>query len=252
MIVSVDHGGVRELRLARPPVNALNPALMTALRDALRAAVSAGCGAIVLSGAPGRFSGGLDVPELLRLERSDIRATWELFFALLKDVACSPVPVVAALTGHSPAGGTVLAIGADYRVLAEGPYLVGLNEVQVGLPLPEVIHRLLVHVVGARQAERLAVAGLLVEPAEALRVGLVDEVLALDEVIPRAVGWATGLVGRPAAAMSETRHLARRDVRGAFDGVTPRLIDEIVERWFSAETRGVMQGLAARLGKLGR
>src|SRR5688500_8021775 len=141
MIISADHGPVRELRLDRPPVNALNPALMAELRAALGRASSDGCGAVVLSGAPGRFSGGLDVPALLRLEKGEIRATWELFFGLLKDIACSSTPVVAALTGHSPAGGTVLAIYADYRVLAEGRFLVGLNEVQVGLPVPAVLHR---------------------------------------------------------------------------------------------------------------
>ena len=111
---------------------------MTALRAALARAAGDGCGGLVLSGAPGRFSGGLDVPELLRLGRADIRATWELFFALLKDIACSALPIAAALTGHSPAGGTVLAIFADYRVLADGPFFVGLNEVQVGLPVPAV------------------------------------------------------------------------------------------------------------------
>lgn len=249
MIISVDHGPVRELRLDRPPVNALNPALMAELRAALGRAGSDGCRAVVLSGAPGRFSGGLDVPALLRLDRTEIQATWELFFLLLKDIACSPIPIVAALTGHSPAGGTVLAIFADYRVLAEGRFLVGLNEVQVGLPVPVVLHRALVHVVGARQAERLAVGGLLVDPAEALRLGLVDEVVPPDQVIPRAVAWAAELLRRPATAMMATRQLARHDLRQAFDEVTPRAIEAIVEQWFSAETQGVMQALAAKLGK---
>src|SRR5436190_22667482 len=134
MIVTMDHhGGVRELRLSRPPVNALNPELITALRDELARAHLEGCEAVVVSGARGRFSGGLDVPELLRLDRAQMRATWAQFFSLLRDLAFSQVPVVAAMTGHSPAGGTVLALFADYRVLAEGPHLVGLNEVQVGL-----------------------------------------------------------------------------------------------------------------------
>ncbi|MEO5768858.1 MAG: enoyl-CoA hydratase/isomerase family protein [Polyangia bacterium] len=249
MITTVEHGRVRELRLSRPPVNALNPALMAALRAALARAATDGCGGVVLSGTPGRFSGGLDVPELLRLGRDDIRATWELFFALLRDIACSDFPTVAALTGHSPAGGTVLAVCADYRVLAEGPYLLGLNEVQVGLSVPPVLFRVLSHVVGARQAERLAVGGLLLPPAEALRVGLVDEVLPLDAVVPRAVAWATELAGRPPVAMVTTRRLARRELREAFEAVTPDLLDGIVEQWFSAETQAVMQALAAKLGK---
>jgi Delta3-Delta2-enoyl-CoA isomerase len=249
MIVTVDHGPVRELRLARPPVNALNPELLRALRVAIAQAREDSCGAIVLSGSPGRFSGGLDVPQLLQLDRSEMRATWELFFALLKDIACSDLPIAAALTGHSPAGGTVLAIFADFRVLAEGPYLVGLNEVRVGLPVPEVLYRALVHVVGARQAERLAVGGLLLDPAEALRAGLVDEVVPVDDVIPRAVAWTTDLLSRPAVAMSTTRRRARRPLQEAFDIVTPTMLDGLADQWFSAETQSVMRALASKLGQ---
>ncbi len=249
MITTIDHGRVRELRLARPPVNALNPALMTALREAFSRASREEAGGIVLSGAPGRFSGGLDVPELLRIGRAEMRDTWELFFALMKDIAASDIPIAAAMTGHSPAGGTVLAIFADYRVLADGPFLVGLNEVQVGLPVPEVLYRALVRVVGARQAERLAVAGLLLGPAEALHVGLVDEVAPPDDVIPRAVAWTTALLARPAIAMAATRRLARRPLQDAFDTVTPALLDSIVDSWFGTETQAVMQALASKLGK---
>jgi len=69
-------------------------------------------------------------------------------------------------------------------VLAAGDFLVGLNEVRVGLPVPEVLVRALAYTVGERQAARLAVGGLLVPPEEALRVGLVDEVVPVAEVVP--------------------------------------------------------------------
>src|SRR5258708_38520017 len=127
MLEIIDHGAVRELRLARPPVNALDPALVAALRAGLAGARAAGREAVVRSGAPGRFSGGLDVPALLLLGREEIRDTWKAFFGLMRELAASPIPTVAALTGHSPAGGTVLAMFTDYRVMAEGPYLIGLN-----------------------------------------------------------------------------------------------------------------------------
>src|SRR5205085_7814326 len=100
MIVTLDHGRVRELRMSRPPVNALDPELIAALRDGLQRAHNDGCGAVVLSGARGRFSGGLDVPELLRLDRGQMRALWAQFFGLLRDLAFSEIPVVAAMTGH--------------------------------------------------------------------------------------------------------------------------------------------------------
>ncbi|HEY2731045.1 MAG TPA: enoyl-CoA hydratase/isomerase family protein [Polyangia bacterium] len=249
MIETVEHGTIRELRLARPPVNALDPALLLALREALREATDAGREAIVLSGSPGRFSGGLDVPALLSLDRAGILDAWRTFFALMRDLAASPVPVVAALTGHSPAGGTVLALFADYRVLASGDFLVGLNEVRVGLPVPEVLLRALVYTVGERQAARLAVGGLLVPPDEALRVGLVDEVAPVDEVVPRAVAWARELLGRPRAAMTATRTLARRPLVTAFEAVDDQMLGAVVEQWFSPEAQSTLRALVARLKK---
>jgi Delta3-Delta2-enoyl-CoA isomerase len=249
MVETLAHGPIRELRLARPPVNAFDPALMRALREALRDAIAGGGEAIVVSGSPGRFSGGLDVPALLTLDRGGIRDAWTTFFALMRDLAASPVPVAAALTGHSPAGGTVLALFADHRVLASGDFLVGLNEVRVGLPVPEVLLRVLAYVVGERQAARLAVGGLLVGPEEALRIGLVDDVVPLAEVVPRSLAWAGDLLARPRAAMTATRALVRRPLIEAFDAVGARSIDAITDQWFSPEAQATLRALATRLKK---
>jgi Delta3-Delta2-enoyl-CoA isomerase len=245
----IDHGRVREVRLARPPVNALNPALIAALAEALRAAPAEGASAVVLSGAPGRFSGGLDLPELLQLGPSELRAMWTGFFGLLRAIATSPVPVAAALTGHSPAGGTVLAVFADYRIMSAGAYKIGLNEVQVGLPVPEVLMRGLTHLVGPRQAERLAVGGLLLAPDEALRLGMVDEVAPLDEVVPRTIAWAADLLTRPPIAMATTRRLARRPLAEAFDALDDAAMDAVVAAWAGSEAQATLQAIAARLGK---
>jgi len=249
LIDVIDHDRVRELRLARPPVNALNHPLMTALRAALADAVAAGRGAVVLSGAPGRFSGGLDLPELLQLAPGALREMWRDFFGLMRDIAASPIPTVAAMTGHSPAGGTVLALFADYRIMAEGAYKLGLNEVQVGLPVPEVLVRALAYVVGPRQAARLAAGGLLLDPPEALKVGLVDETAPADEVVPRAIAWAADLLTRPPHAMAGTRRLARQPLVEAFETLGDRSLDQIVAGWTAPEAQATLGAIAARLGK---
>ncbi|HXU60642.1 MAG TPA: enoyl-CoA hydratase/isomerase family protein [Polyangia bacterium] len=252
MISVREHGRVRELSLSRSPVNALDPGLMQALRSALREARQAGCRAVVISGRPGCFSAGLDVPALLRLDRAGIRQAWEGLFSLLGEIAMSDIPIAAALTGHSPAGGAVLAICADYRVLAEGPYLIGLNEVQVGLPVPEVLHRVLTHVVGARTAERLAVSGALIGPAEALRCGLVDELAPLAEVVPRAVAWLEGVLGQAPAAVADNRRRARQPLFDAFATVDGALVEKMLEAWFSPETQAATRALVARLAQEAR
>jgi len=235
--------------MARPPVNALNAGLIAALRAALADAVAAGRGAVVLSGAPGKFSGGLDLPDLLQLAPGPLREMWRDFFGLMRDIAASPIPTVAAMTGHSPAGGTVLAVFADYRIMAEGAYKLGLNEVQVGLPVPEVLVRALTYVVGARQAARLAAGGLLLDPGEALRVGLVDETAPADEVVPRAIAWASDLLARPPQAMALTRRLARQALVDAFESLGERSLDQIVAAWSAPEAQATLGAIAARLGK---
>jgi enoyl-CoA hydratase/carnithine racemase len=249
LIDVIDHDRVRELRLARPPVNALNHPLMTALRAALADAVAAGRGAVVLSGAPGRFSGGLDLPDLLQLAPGPLREMWRDFFGLMRDIAASPIPTVAAMTGHSPAGGTVLAVFTDYRIMAEGAYKLGLNEVQVGLPVPEVLVRALAYVVGPRQAALLAAGGLLLDPGEALKVGLVDETAPADEVVPRAIAWAADLLTRPPQAMAATRRLARQALVDAFETLGDRSLDQIVAGWTAPEAQATLGAIAARLGK---
>ncbi len=247
MVTVTDHGRVRELSLSRRPVNALNLELMVALRSRIGEARRDGCGAILLSGRPGCFSAGLDVPELLRLDRPQMRATWQQLFGLLADVATSDIPVAAALTGHSPAGGAVIAICTDYRVMAEGDYLIGLNEVEVGLPVPEVLHRVLVHLVGPRTAERLEVTGALLNPADALRCGMLDEVVAMADVVPRGLAWLGRVLAGAPSAVATTRRMARQPLFDAFATVDEALIDRMLEAWFSDETQRALRALVARL-----
>lgn len=84
--------------------------------------------------------------------------------------------------------------------MAQGEYKLGLNEVQVGIPLPPVIVSALKRLVGARHAERLAVSGALLSPQEALDIGLVDEVASVEQVVPRAQEWCLRMLALPSEA----------------------------------------------------
>src|SRR3546814_17287786 len=130
------------------------------LVEALREAVADGAAGSVLAGGPKVFSAGLDVPFLLTLpDRDALKAAWEQFFLAARELAACPVPVAAAINGHAPAGGCVLALCCDYRVMADGPSRIGLNEPQVGLVAPAGIQRRMRRVGGAPRAERLRVSG---------------------------------------------------------------------------------------------
>jgi enoyl-CoA hydratase/carnithine racemase len=239
--------GIREIQLARPPVNALNLELLRALHAAVDDAVQGGVHGIVLSGAQGRFSAGVDVPALLGRDRAGVREYWREFFALCATLARAPIPLVAAITGHSPAGGAVLALFCDYRVMAEGPYRIGLNEVQVGLIVPESIQLALRRVVGTYRAERLLVAGAMIEAGEALACGFVDELTGVDQVSTRALHWLGELLALPSHAMLATRTLARADLAAAYADLDALPLDDFVDEFFHPQTQAVLQQLVARL-----
>lgn len=244
-----DHAGVRELRLARPPANALDPGLIAALRRSVDEAAAGGARALVLSGAPGFFSGGLDLPALLPLDRAGMRAVWQDFLVLLGELATCPVPVVAAITGHSPAGGCVLALFCDYRVMAEGPFRIGLNEVAVGIAIPRAVHAAAVHVVGGRRAEWMCTTGELVVAERALSIGLVDELAPAGEVVARAVAWCENLLRVPPEALRKTRQIGRAALTAALRAEGPDELDTLVEDWFGAETQTSLAAVVERLTK---
>ncbi len=247
MLEQIRHDDILELRLARPPVNALNPEFVATLRAAVEAAPAQGARGVILSGQPGMFSAGLDLPALLQLDAPAMKSFWHDFFALCAALARSPVPVVSAITGHSPAGGAVLALFSDYRVMASGPYKIGLNEVQVGIAVPEAIQLALRRVVGAYRAERLLVAGAMIDADEALRVGFVDELAEPTHVVTRSREWLAALLKLPPTAMNQTRLIARGDLAAAFADLSKLGVDEFVAGWFSAETQTTIKALVAKL-----
>ena len=245
MLERFEHGQIVELRMNRPPANALNSELLVTLRDGLRDAADDGAAALVVSGRPGMFSAGLDVPELIELDRPAIQSFWSDFFELMRTLAASPVPVVAAITGHSPAGGAVIAVHCDYRVATAGDWKIGFNEVQVGLPVPSTILGVLTELVGYRAARRLAGHGLLVSAAEALDVGLVDELAEAEQVIPAAVNHCSELLRLPPIAMNQTRLELKARLLQSLEMANDVVV--ATDYWFSDETQQAMRALVDKL-----
>ena len=255
LVEIIEHDTIREIRLARAPVNALDTDLCRALIAALDAAVAEGVRGVVLSGNGKVFSAGLDVPHLMSHgdNRAALQDSWGAFFGATRTLAELRVPVVAALTGHSPAGGCVLALCCDYRIMARSPdparpFAIGLNETQVGLVAPEGIQQLMRRVVGIYRAERLLVAGEMVPAERALEIGLVDELVAPEEVVPRAIGWLQQLLELPSHPMLQTRAIARADLVAALHADNIRM-DQFIEGWYSPDTQAALQALVARLKK---
>lgn len=249
MFESKPHGSVCEIRMAHAPVNAIGPAFMEGLIKALNEAAR-DYRAVVLSGQPGMFSAGLDIVAMSGMDRDGIKHFWGLFFEMLRTIGASRMPIASAITGHSPAGGAVMAIHGDYRVMMKGDWKIGLNEVQVGLVVPPQIQRVLVRLVGKYRAERLLVAGALLSPDQALEVGMVDELAEdYDSTIAQAIAWCSAHVSLPSNAMRRTREMIRADMRTNYDDFDDAARESFCDVWFSDETQQVMGQVLARLKK---
>jgi len=249
MLNITDHGRVRELQLDRPPANALNGGLLRALQSNLETA-AAEADAVIVSGRPGMFSAGLDVPELLGLDRAAFAGLWRGFIGLQRTIATLPVPVVFALTGHAPAGGILLALYGDYRVMPRGPFKTGLNEVKIGLLVPEPGFGALRRLVGPLVAGELALGGDLITSDHAAAIGLVDELVEAPEAaIPAALDWCERHLALPRDAMLSTREMARRDLHALFEDERATRGDRFIDLWFSEDTQHRLRALVASLGK---
>ncbi len=260
MLERIDHDGILELRLSRPPVNALVRELLHALREAIDDAPAAGARALVLSGSPGIFTAGLDLPHLMAQGIGEVEATWMAFGQVCRALAASPLLSVAAIGGHSPAGGAVISLYCDYRVMAQsprepdpmaarGPFRIGLNEVAVGLFVPDAIQFALRRLVGPHRAERLMVAGAMPTAEEAQAIGMVDELAPMAEVTPRALAWLAAMLALPQSAQRETRRIARRDLLESIDDPARMDLPRFLAAWQLPETQAVLRQVLARLGK---
>jgi Delta3-Delta2-enoyl-CoA isomerase len=249
MLEHHDHGPIRTLRLARPPVNALHAPLFDALGAAIAAAPREGARGLVLTGAGKLFSAGLDVAVLAGLDAPGLKAFLAGFFACLQAMAQSELPIVAAVNGHSPAGGAVLALFCDHRIMARGDFRIGLNEVQVGLLPGPLIYGVLKRAVSLRVANEMLPQGLLITPQEALAVGLVDELAEPAELEGRARAWLERVLALPPVAYARTRAMVRADLVAMMAEATRHGQTEMVEAWMGAETRAALAALVARLGR---
>jgi len=228
-IVAMDHG----------VVNPLGPGMVQALRDALQSLRDdPDARALVLGSANEKFfSIGLAIPELFPLSKPDFAAFFQAYNLLCLELFTFPKPTVAAITGHALAGGFILATCCDYRFIAEGRKLLGMNEVKLGVPVPYAADRILRELVGGRAAREIGEGGEFYPPEASLHLGLVDAVWPLGEVQPRAVEKARALGSAPSPAYAETK---RNRVEKVKADILARMEEKdrlFVDLWYAPEAR---------------
>jgi enoyl-CoA hydratase/carnithine racemase len=216
--------------------NALGTPVLTALRDALTAA---GDEPVLLRGAGGTFSAGLNLKELATLDEPAM----ERFLSLLEDtfeaLYLHPAPVVALVEGHAIAGGTVLALCCDWRIsTADERSRLGLNEVALGLQFPPKTWAIVNARLPPTTREQVLLGAGLHPPSEALRLGLLDEVTVDAETRARAV--LAALAAHPRRAYAATKRALRARVVALSEDARAAFVAEVVPRWVSDDVRARM------------
>jgi enoyl-CoA hydratase/carnithine racemase len=209
-VTVADRGGVTLITVDRPPANALNVDLVSAIARTLEELRADPPSALVVAGRPGFFSAGVDLKEAPGYAPADRRAMVEGINAMALAAYALPCPVVGAITGHAIAGGLVLALCADVRVASDdGRY--GLTEVQVGVPYPQAAIGVVRAELAPNAARTLALGNELVDAGACVRLGVFDEVVEPERVVPRAMDVASRLASYPADVYARTK----RELRGA-------------------------------------
>lgn len=171
-----DKTGIATLTLNRPPVNGLNLELLTELRDALdQLENNKSRGLILTSSSKTVFSGGLDILEMYKPQEERVKQFWTTLQDVWLKLYGSAFPTAAAINGHSPAGGCLLALSCEYRVMCSN-FTIGLNETKLGIVAPKWFQASIRNVLPSRIAESALTQGKMFSTDEALKIGLIDEV----------------------------------------------------------------------------
>ncbi|MBW2463221.1 MAG: crotonase/enoyl-CoA hydratase family protein, partial [Deltaproteobacteria bacterium] len=199
------------IRMDDGKANALSPAVVVGLDEAFsRAEADADVKAVVLAGRPGKFSAGFD----LKVMMSGPQAARDLVMAgggFFMRLYAFPKPVVAAVSGHAIAGGVLLAASCDVRIGIAGDFKLGLNEVQAGMPVPILAHKLARDRLDPRHLTEAVLFSRLYDPEAAKDVGWLDLVVDGSDLEAEAMKVAGQLSQLPAGPYARTKESLRRE-----------------------------------------
>ena len=239
-MISVDyHDKVALVRLDRGVTNAIDLELVKELDQTLQnLKTETRAHALVLGSTNDKFfSIGFDIPSLYDLSTEGFAAFYQAFNRLSLELYTFPKPTVAAISGHATAGGCILALCCDYRYIAAGRKLIGLNEIKLGVLVPYPADRILHQIVGARRARDVMELGEFYKPEQALSIGMVDQVIPLEGVLPAAIEKANTLGAFPQGAYAIFKRNRVETVASQIQASLPEKEHMFIETWYSQDAR---------------
>jgi len=216
--------------------NAIHPALIQELRSALKD-IKDDHSALVLTGNEKFFSIGFDLPTLLAFTRSEMFTFLLDFQTMLFTLSTLPIPVVCAVKGHAPGGGTTIIVSCDGCVAADSNIKVGLNESRLGLVVPFWPDLMCRYLVGEKTARQLIIEGTLMNATQACHIGLIDETCEKKKVMPRAIEKATSLAAIPSKAFHAIKiGQIEKQIQAYHAGVEQKT-NIFLDLWFDKEAQ---------------
>lgn len=229
--------GIATLMLSRGKVNALNGTVVDQLRGTLKGLEGdPEVKSIVLTGAGKFFSFGFDIPEFLSFTKEQFTEYLTTFTDLYTYVFLYPKPVVAAINGHTIAGGCMLALACDYRVMVSGKAKIALNEIGFGSSVFAGSTEMLRFWVGGANATAVLFSGAMYGAEDAKSMGLVQEVTTERELMDKARNVASDFASKSAPAFASIKALLRRSIVEEMRGREGESIREFVDIWYSEAT----------------
>lgn len=207
--------GIATVTLSNGKVNAVSPDVVSGLHGALDRS-EADRAIVILTGTPGILSGGYDLKVMTASPQSAI----DLVAAgstLSRRMLAHPLPIIVACTGHAVAEGAFLLLSADYRVGVDGPFRIGLNEVQIGMTMHHVGIELARDRLRRSYFNRAVINAEMFAPAEAVTAGFLDAVVPAEELMPAARAMAERMKGLNPVAHANTKVKARRGLLETLD-----------------------------------
>jgi enoyl-CoA hydratase/carnithine racemase len=240
------------LRLDKARGNAIDDALAADLgRAAEELSADEGVRGVLLGSAhPKLFCPGLDLVSLVEHDREAMEAFMLCFARTVWSLYGLRKPVVAAVNGAAVAGGCILALTADHRVLRRGA-TIGLNEVKVGVPLPWSVTLLLRASVPAPSLGRIALLGRNFSDEQAVAVGLADEVCEPERFEAACLERLAEFAEKDPFALGTTKAWLREGVLREMQAHEAERLGEFLDAWFAPATRERIRATVASLRSRG-
>jgi enoyl-CoA hydratase/carnithine racemase len=233
--------------LTRPKVNAINESVVEELDECFhKIAVDPGIKAVILTGEGSFFSFGLDVPEFLGYAKDSFIKFLTKFTGLYGYIFQFPKPVVAALNGHTIAGGCMLALACDYRLMVSEKARISLNEITFGSTVFAGSVQMLKYCLGEKKAESVLYRGAMYSVAEATGLGLIDEAASKDNLREAAQKVALGLADKDSRAFQSIKMLLRSKVVEEIKRIEKDSILDFADIWYSESTWEKLKSIKIR------